>query len=168
MNLSERVALIVGGESPVAEWIARAYAKAGADLVLDCKIPSLSWQIAHLGRRALSAQHPLLAVDRAITEYGRIDVLVNSLCSRDSLDGALRVTMESARQMMQQVRGRIINIVPNGDSEALAFTEALATKLAAYKIYVTSISTSLPEETLADMAVYFASDDAPEGFSMVK
>lgn len=88
-QLSNKVALITGGSRGIGRAIALGLAEAGADIVLASrKLPDLEMvahEISRMGRKAL----PIAAnirymeeidnlIDRAVTEFGHIDILVNN------------------------------------------------------------------------------------------
>jgi NAD(P)-dependent dehydrogenase (short-subunit alcohol dehydrogenase family) len=90
-RLTDRVAVITGGDSGIGRAVALAYAREGADVVLaylpdedqDAKVTE--GLVAEAGRRALRVPIDLTTedacqelVDRTVTEFGRIDVLVNN------------------------------------------------------------------------------------------
>lgn len=88
-SLDGKVAIVTGAGRGIGAAIARAYAEAGADLVVAARtvaeIERTAAQVRELGRRALVVQtdvmqeKQLLAlVARAMEEFGRIDILVNN------------------------------------------------------------------------------------------
>ncbi|WP_280295736.1 SDR family NAD(P)-dependent oxidoreductase [Nocardia abscessus] len=88
-RLDDKVAVITGASSGLGAGFARALAQAGADVVLAArradKLEEVAKQVRELGRRALvvgtdvgdPTQCQTMA-DVAITEYGRIDILINN------------------------------------------------------------------------------------------
>ena len=90
-RLAGKAALITGGDSGIGRAVAIAYAREGADVVISY-LPeeeedarqSVHW-IEQAGRRALALpgdigdeRHCRDMVDRAIKEFGRLDILVNN------------------------------------------------------------------------------------------
>ncbi|MGY1967165.1 SDR family NAD(P)-dependent oxidoreductase [Nocardia gipuzkoensis] len=88
-RLDDKVAVITGASSGLGAGFARALAQAGADVVLAArradKLLEVAKEVRELGRRALvvgtdvgdPTQCQTMA-DVAITEYGRIDILINN------------------------------------------------------------------------------------------
>ncbi|HMQ32581.1 MAG TPA: SDR family oxidoreductase [Chloroflexaceae bacterium] len=89
-RLSGRVALITGGDSGIGRAVALAYAREGADVLISylseepdaretCRV------VEEAGRKALAIpgdigqeQHCQVLVNRALKEFGRLDILVNN------------------------------------------------------------------------------------------
>jgi NAD(P)-dependent dehydrogenase (short-subunit alcohol dehydrogenase family) len=100
-KLAGKAAIITGGDSGIGRAAAIAYAREGADVLIayleedDDAQDTARW-IEEAGRRAVLVRgdlsdpaHCRAVVDRAVQEYGRIDVLVSNAAyqmSRDSLD----------------------------------------------------------------------------------
>ena len=139
MRLQDKIALLTSAENPCAAALAGGFARAGADcVVLDRdgqKAERLATEVRSLGRRAIAAQCDVTkktqveeAVRHAVTEFGRIDVLLN--CSVISHESDFLSLTESAfndciergpkayflmcqavgRQMAEQRSGKIINL----------------------------------------------------------
>ncbi|HOR28842.1 MAG TPA: glucose 1-dehydrogenase [Candidatus Sumerlaeota bacterium] len=138
-DLSGRVALVTGASRGLGQYMARALARAGADLVITSRnrdsLTDFQREIEALGRRALPL--PLDVTDEgsiramardALAQYGRIDILVNN-AGRNRRKPALDVTWEDwdfvvnanlrgtffvaqavAPGMIERGYGRIINI----------------------------------------------------------
>jgi hypothetical protein len=101
-RLTDRVALITGGDSGIGRAVALAYAREGADVVISY-LPeeeqdaqeTRRW-IEDAGRRALTIpgdisgeQHCVAMVEQVRTDFGRIDILVNNAAfqmSRESIE----------------------------------------------------------------------------------
>ena len=100
-KLAGKEAIITGGDSGIGRAAAIAYAREGADVLIayleedDDAQDTARW-IEEAGRRAVLVRgdlsdpaHCRAVVDRAVQEFGRIDVLVSNAAyqmSRDSLD----------------------------------------------------------------------------------
>jgi NAD(P)-dependent dehydrogenase (short-subunit alcohol dehydrogenase family) len=100
-KLAGKAAIITGGDSGIGRAAAIAYAREGADVLIayleedDDARDTAHW-IEEAGRRAVLVRgdlsdpaHCRAVVDRAVQEFGRIDVLVSNAAyqmSRDSLD----------------------------------------------------------------------------------
>jgi NAD(P)-dependent dehydrogenase (short-subunit alcohol dehydrogenase family) len=138
-DLSGRVAIVTGTSRGLGQYMGRALARAGADLVITSRkletLEPFRKEIEALGRRAVpveldvrdysSIQRMAEAVDAA---YGRIDILVNNagcnvrkpsvdvtwddwnLILDTNLRGAFFVAQAVARRMIPRRYGRIINI----------------------------------------------------------
>ena len=88
-DLTGKVAFITGASSGLGADAAIAYAQAGADIVLAArrkdKLEGIAGQIRSMGRKALavgcdvgSEQEIKVAVEQAIAEFGKIDILINN------------------------------------------------------------------------------------------
>ena len=138
-DLAGRVAIVTGASRGLGQYMARALAKAGADLVITSRdrhrLLAFEREIALLGRRVLSLDldvrsqasiaRMVLEVERA---FGQIDILVNNagcnvrkpaleitwedwnLILDTNLRGGFFVSQAVARGMIARGYGRIINI----------------------------------------------------------
>jgi 3-oxoacyl-[acyl-carrier protein] reductase len=89
-DLDGSVALVIGGSRGIGAAVAVRLAEDGADVVLtyqhrDDRAAAVVKQVESFGRRALAVQVDCAdpgavtgAVDRAVAEFGRLDVLVNN------------------------------------------------------------------------------------------
>jgi trans-2-enoyl-CoA reductase len=90
-RLSDRVAIITGGDSGIGRAVAIAYAREGADLVLsylegeDEDAQQTAQLVEKAGRRAILVPGDLTqedacqqVIDRTVSEFGRVDILVNN------------------------------------------------------------------------------------------
>jgi gluconate 5-dehydrogenase len=139
-DLTGRVALVTGASRGLGQYMARALARAGADLAITSRNPAsldgFRREIESLGRAALPLELDVrdhASIRRmtaaALEHYGRIDILVNNagcnvrkpavevtwedwnLVLDTNLRGAFFVAQEAARQSMIPRRyGRVINI----------------------------------------------------------
>jgi NAD(P)-dependent dehydrogenase (short-subunit alcohol dehydrogenase family) len=138
-DLSGRVAIVSGTSRGLGQYLARALAKAGADLVLTSRDRSrllpFESEMQGLGRRTISLQldvrnHESIEkmVAAAEKEFGHLDILVNNagcnvrkpaldvswedwnLILDTNLRGSFFVAQAVARRMIPRRYGRIINI----------------------------------------------------------
>jgi NAD(P)-dependent dehydrogenase (short-subunit alcohol dehydrogenase family) len=138
-DLDGRVAIVTGSSRGLGQYMARALAKAGADLVLTSRnrdhLLPFENEIAALGRRAVSLELDVRdqasiehMVEQAEQAYGHLDILVNNagcnvrkpaldvtwddwnLILDTNLRGGFFVAQAVARRMVQRGYGRIINI----------------------------------------------------------
>ncbi len=134
-----RVVMVTGASSGLGVQMARGFAKQGADLVLMARrverLEEFAKELEGLGVKALpigcdvtSTEQIQNAVDKAVEEFGKIDVLVN--CAGSSKPGAVynmtdedwqftmdvdltsvfKVTRAVSKVMMEKKYGRVINI----------------------------------------------------------
>ncbi|MBI5687699.1 MAG: glucose 1-dehydrogenase [Verrucomicrobia bacterium] len=138
-DLTGLVAMVTGTSRGLGQYLGRALARAGADLVITSRdaatLVSFQREIESLGRRALPLaldvrDHDSIqrAVAAAVAHYGKIDILVNNagcnvrkpaldvtwddwnLVLDTNLRGAFFVAQAVARHMIGRKYGRIINI----------------------------------------------------------
>ena len=137
-NLDGKVALVTGSDTGIGAAIAKALARAGADVLchsLGDEALETSEQIRALGRRSLPLSGDLsqrAAQDALITKaagaYGRIDILVNNagmirrapavdysdadwdLVLEVNLSAPFRLSRGVGKLMLEQGGGRIVNI----------------------------------------------------------
>ncbi|MGC2526816.1 MAG: glucose 1-dehydrogenase [Candidatus Acidiferrum sp.] len=138
-DLSGRVAIVTGTSRGLGQYMARALAKAGADLVLTSRdvsrLAPFEAEIKALGRRTFSCELDVRskesieeAVSSAEAAFGHVDILVNNagcnvrkpaldvtwddwnLILETNLRGSFFVAQAVARGMIARRYGRIINI----------------------------------------------------------
>jgi len=138
-DLSGRVALVTGTSRGLGQYMARALAKAGADLVLTSRsrdrLLTFEKEILALGRRAVSLELDVRSLNSisqmaaaAEGAFGHVDILVNNagcnvrkpalevtwddwnLILDTNLRGSFFVAQAIARGMIARGYGRIINI----------------------------------------------------------
>jgi gluconate 5-dehydrogenase len=138
-DLSGKIAVVTGTSRGLGQYLGRALAKAGADLVVTSRDPAtlkpFQQEVEALGRKALPLaldvrNHESIQtmVERAMENYGKIDILVNNagcnvrkpaldvswddwnLILDTNLRGTFFVSQAVARQMIPKKYGRIINI----------------------------------------------------------
>jgi gluconate 5-dehydrogenase len=138
-DLTGRVAIVTGTSRGLGQYLARALARAGADLVITSRDPEslkpFQAEIESLGRKALPLGLDVREYDSiqsmisaAVAHYGKIDILVNNagcnvrkpaldvtwddwnLILETNLRGTFFVAQAVARHMIPKKYGRIINI----------------------------------------------------------
>ncbi len=88
-DLTDRVAIVTGGSDGIGKGIAIGYAEAGANVVIAARrqdrIDATVDQLRSMGRRAIGVQTDVTdeaqvkaMVEAAMSEFGRVDVLVNN------------------------------------------------------------------------------------------
>lgn len=139
MKLKNKVALITGSSKGIGKGIAIRYSQEGAAVVLASRsidiLSAIADEIRKKGGKALALAVDVTrpesmqdAVDRAVAEYSRLDIMVNNagismahpsedLAPEDwtraletDLSGVFFGCQSAAKQMMQQDGGCIINI----------------------------------------------------------
>jgi gluconate 5-dehydrogenase len=138
-DLSGRVAVVTGASRGLGQYLGRALARAGADLVITSRrigdLHGFQTEIEALGRRALPVELDLrdaesirAAAATATAHYGKIDILVNNagcnvrkaaldvtwedwnIVLDTNLRGSFFVAQAFAGGMVKRGYGRIINI----------------------------------------------------------
>ena len=138
-DLTGKVAIVTGTSRGLGQYLGRALARAGADLVITSREPSslapFQSEIEALGRRAFPlaldvrrAESILAMVEKAVAHFGKIDILVNNagcnvrkpaleitwddwnLVLDTNLRGTFFVSQAVAQRMIPKKYGRIINI----------------------------------------------------------
>jgi NAD(P)-dependent dehydrogenase (short-subunit alcohol dehydrogenase family) len=106
-RLKERVALITGGDSGIGRAVALAFAREGADVAISY-LPSeepdaeeTSHWIDQAGRRSLrlpgdiqDERHCEQMIERVLSEFGRLDILVNNAAFQNTHDSIEAFTTE--------------------------------------------------------------------------
>ncbi len=138
-DLGDRVAIVTGTSRGLGQYLARALAKAGADLVLTsrdrARLLPFEAELRRLGRRTISLELDVRnheSIERmaaaAEKEFGYLDILVNNagcnvrkpaldvtwedwnLILDTNLRGSFFVSQAVARRMIPRRYGRIVNI----------------------------------------------------------
>ena len=171
LDLSGKVAVVIGGTSGIGRAIAHGLAEAGADVVATSRraeqVAAAAKEIEERGRRTLritsdvSDKSSLEEMrDQTITEFGKVDILVNcagrtkraptiDFAEADwneifdtNLTGTLRACQVFGRHMIDRGKGRIINIASLSTFVALFEVAAYSASKAA----VASLTKSLAIE----------------------
>jgi NAD(P)-dependent dehydrogenase (short-subunit alcohol dehydrogenase family) len=114
-RLRDQVAVITGGDSGIGRAVALAFAREGADVVVaylegeDEDARETARIVEDAGRRALLVPTDLVEeeacralVDRAVEEFGRIDILVNNAAYQMAQQGGLPdITTEQLDRVMK-------------------------------------------------------------------
>jgi NAD(P)-dependent dehydrogenase (short-subunit alcohol dehydrogenase family) len=105
-KLVDKVALITGGDSGIGRAVAIAYAKEGADLVIvyldeHQDAEETKTQVQQEGRRCLLISGDVgeedfcqEAVKRAVSEFGRLDILVNNAAEQHPVESIEHITAD--------------------------------------------------------------------------
>jgi len=138
-DLSGRVAIVTGTSRGLGQYMARALARAGADLILTSRkldrLQTTEAEIKSLGRRAVSLELDVRdqeSIERMVKDadaaFGHVDILVNNagcnvrkaaldvswddwnLILETNLRGTFFVAQAVARGMIARGYGRIINV----------------------------------------------------------
>jgi len=184
MRLKDKAAVITGASRGVGKAVALAYAKAGADIIVnyasnETAAREVVQEIEKLGRKAIMVKgdvaqkaEAVAVVQAAQVNFGRLDILVNNAgftrpnmlhkMSEEQWDavvdlhlkGAFLCTQAAALIMMEQKKGKIINVTSvaglvgtvgqinysAAKGGILSMTKSAARELARYNICVNVIS----------------------------
>jgi 3-oxoacyl-[acyl-carrier protein] reductase len=179
ISLANKVVVITGGSRGIGRAAAVLMARAGADIVFDYRrnqesADEVLAEVRKLGRKAVAVKgniaedaHCKALVNRAVQEFGKLDVLVNNAgiwtyapideMKEDvwretievNLSGLVYCTRYAVQQMKKQGHGRIVNI----SSTAGQRGEALHSHYAATKGAVISLTKSWASELAPDILV---------------
>ncbi len=181
-DLTGKVAVVTGASRGLGEAMALALAEAGADVALVARtagsLDAVAARVREMGRRALAVPVDLSRTEgieemahRVVDGYGRVDVLVNAAGTQArkpilevteedwervislNLKAVLFCSQAVARRMIQQGRGKIINIASLSSSigiqnisvytaakgGVLSLTRAMAVEWARHGINVNAI-----------------------------
>jgi NAD(P)-dependent dehydrogenase (short-subunit alcohol dehydrogenase family) len=171
LELTGKVAVVVGGTSGIGRAIAHGLANAGADVVPTSRrieqVEAAATEIEERGRRSIRVASDVSdrdslqrVLEEAIKAFGKVDILVNSAgrtkraptldFSEDdwndiietNLTGTLRACQVFGRHMLEREYGRIINIASLSTFVALHEVAAYSASKAA----VASLTKSLAVE----------------------
>jgi NAD(P)-dependent dehydrogenase (short-subunit alcohol dehydrogenase family) len=171
LDLTGKVAVVVGGTSGIGRAIAYGLAEAGADVVATSRrteqVEETAREIEARGRRTLRVASDVNTRksleklrDASVETFGKVDILVNSAgrtkraptlefadsdwndIMETNLNGTLRACQIFGRHMIERRFGRIINIASIGSFRALYEVAAYCASKAA----VASLTKSLAIE----------------------
>ena len=171
LDLSGKVAVVVGGTSGIGRAIAHGFAQAGADVIPTSRraeqVDAAAREIEDFGRRSLRVTSDVAdrsSLERVLSEavgaFGKVDILVNSagrtkraptleFSDEDwnsildtNLTGTLRACQVFGRHMLERESGSIINIASLSTFVALHEVAAYSASKAA----VGSLTKSLAVE----------------------
>ena len=171
LDLSGKVAVVIGGSSGIGRTIARGLAEAGADVVPSARrmelVSVVAGEIESLGRRSLRVSCDVAdrgslekVLQASVESLGSVDILVNAAGFNQraptldfpdaewdrlldtNLTGTLRACQVFGRHMVERGCGRIINIASIGSFLALYEVAAYC----ASKAGVASLTKSLAIE----------------------
>jgi len=151
-NLTDRIAIVTGAAAGIGKATALLLAEKGAHVVLvdiSEKVNEVVPLIEEFGRKAVPVQADLMknegimaAVAGAMDNFGRIDILVNcagvallapaeelteqqwDLTMNLNLKAMFRLSQEAGKIMLQQGKGKIVNIA--SDASLVSFQDHLA------------------------------------------
>ena len=173
LDLSSKVAVVIGGTSGIGRAIAHGLAQAGADVIPTSRrieqVEVAATEIESLGRRTIRVASDVAdrvslkrVLDEAIDAFGKVDILVNSagrtkraptidFSDEDwnaildtNLTGTLRACQVFGRHMLERQYGRIINIA------------SLSTFVALYEVAAYSASKAAVASLTKSLAVEWA------------
>jgi 3-oxoacyl-[acyl-carrier protein] reductase len=198
-RLEEKAAVVTGGGRGVGRAISLAYAKEGADVIVnyatkDQPAQEVVEMIQKMGRKAVAVKGNVAIkadaeriIQSAVEHFGKIDILVNNAGATKTamlykmteeqwdevvdihLKGPFLCIQAASKYMMEQKRGRIINVTStaglagtkgqinysSAKGGVLALTKSAARELAGYGITVNVIllgivSTEMSEKIRSD------------------
>jgi NAD(P)-dependent dehydrogenase (short-subunit alcohol dehydrogenase family) len=168
-DLTGRIALVSGGSKGLGRAIARALARAGADVAITSRtqheLDVVAAELCQDGRRALavcadvSDENSVRSlVQRVVDHFGRIDILVNNAGIGDTsavvdmdqvhwdqvmgvnLRGPMLCCKHVGPQMIQQRSGKVINVASVLASRVARYMSAYAASKAALVQFTRSLA----------------------------
>ena len=173
-DLTNRVAVVIGGSSGIGRAIALGLADAGADVVATARrleqVQQVAAEVRERGRRSMELVSDVgdkagleETLNACISEFGKVDILVNSAGKtkrtptldvaddewtdilNTNLGGTLRACQVFGKHMLERGYGRIINIA------------SLSTFVALYEVAAYSASKAAVASLTKSLAIEWAS-----------
>jgi 3-oxoacyl-[acyl-carrier protein] reductase len=100
-RLNEKVAIVTGSSRGIGKSIALAFAREGANLVVNCilsedKARNVASEIRSMGRKAIAVRADVSKIeeveqmiDQCVKEFGRLDILVNNAADFSAMEFSL-------------------------------------------------------------------------------
>jgi len=174
LELTGKVAVVVGGTSGIGRAIAHGFARAGADVVPTSRreeqVETAAREIEELGRRSLRVTSDVAdraslekVLNEAVAAFGKVDILVNSAGRTKraptisfpedewdaiidtNLTGTLRACQVFGKHMLERESGSIINIA------------SLSTFVALYEVAAYSASKAAVGSLTKSLAIEWSS-----------
>lgn len=204
-DLTDKIAIVTGGGTGIGKGIALEFAKAGAHVVVASRrlevIEKAAAEVEALGRRSMVVQTDVIEkeqvdnlMDKTMNEFGRIDILVNNAGGSAAwpfekispkgwdtimainLKGTFLCCQSAGKFMIEQKRGKIINISSVGGLEAcpnishygaakagvISLTKTLAALWGPHNINVNCIAPGLIITEIVQTALQMTDEDVKE------
>ncbi len=160
LSLEGKVAIVTGGGTGLGKAMCHAMARAGADIVVAARrvepIEGTASEVRAMGRRAIAiptdvtnSRQVNAMVEKAISEFGKVDILINNAGGGDqrkpiwditdeewrrgidtNLTGTFYCCRAVSRHMVERKSGRVINIASGyglrGDRDVFMYAAAKA------------------------------------------
>jgi len=175
MDLTGRVAVVIGGTSGIGRAISLGFAEAGADVIptgrRDDKVNEVCTEIEGLGRKTIRKSVDILNRpsidsfrDEVLAKFGRVDILLNAAgktfrkptkdvselewddLMNTNLTGMLRTCQAFHEALVASGHGRVINIASLSSFVALYEVAAYAASKAAVLSFTKSLAVEWARE----------------------
>ena len=175
MDLTGRVAVVIGGTSGIGRTLSLGFAEAGADVIAtgrrDAMVEEVASRIEGLGRKTLRKSVDILSRpsidtfrDEILAKFGRVDILLNAAgktfrkptkdvteaewddLMNTNLTGMLRTCQAFHEALVASGHGRVINIASLSSFVALYEVAAYAASKAAVLSFTKSLAVEWARE----------------------